>query len=386
MQRLTRIIAFGYIAICLLALAGRALIGSPGYAPFPLVAGPARPPIVVSVWTGPAKQDWLTEATTRFAATGPTYAGRPIQIQLIGMGSREMVQRVAQQNWSGATAPTALAPASSMWLDSRVALAEPTRSLALSPLVVVAWHERAAVLWPHGPRDFWRDLHDAMANPGGWQALGGQPQWGPVKLGHTRPTTSNSGAQALILMAYAFAGKNAGLSAADIASPEFQQWLQELERGATIFGDRTDALMDDMVLAGPAKYDFGVVYEHLALQSLDAARSRQGQELRIFYPPATLLSDHPFATLRGDWIKPEERAAANQFRDYLLSRPAQELALQYGFRPVDSGVSIATSGPNNPFSTHAGSGVQVAIAGQVETPAPEVIDALLDLWQTKIGR
>jgi nitrate reductase NapE component len=382
MQRITRIIAFGYLAICLFALASRAFIGSPGYAPFPLVAGPARPPIVVTIWAGREKQDWLTDATNRFAATGATYGGRPIQIQLIGMGSQEMVQRVAQQNWSGVAPPTALSPASGFWLDTRIQLAEPARSLALSPLVVVGWQERASVLWPSGPRNFWNDLHDAIANPGGWAAVGGQPQWGLVKFGHTRPTSSNSGAQALMLMAYAYSSKNAGLSAADVASPGFQQWLQTFEGGATLFGDSTDAFMDDMVRFGPAKYDFGVVYEHLALQSMAAAQGK----LQIFYPPATLLSDHPFAMLAGEWVKPEERAAAGQFRDFLLSRPMQELALSYGFRPADASVSIAAGDPNNPFTKYAQNGVQVALASPVEAPPSDVIAALLDMWRTQIGR
>ena len=125
-----------------------------------------------------------------------------------------------------------------------------------------------------------------------------------------------------------------------------------------------------------------MVYENLALRGMAGAQGR----LRVFYPPATLLSDHPFATLQGAWIKPEQRAAADQFRDFLLSRPIQELALQYGFRPVDQGVPVQSSDPNNPFTKYAGSGVQVAIAGQVDVPPPDVIGKLLDLWQAQFGR
>lgn len=383
MQRLSRIIALGYIAVCLLALGGRALIGPLGYAPFPIVSGPARPPIVVTIWYGTEKQDWLEEARARFAATNPTYAGRPIQIELKGLGSREMAERAAQQNWGSDTPPTALSPASAFWLDlARVGVAEAPRPLVLSPLVVVGWDERAKVLWPSAPRDLWQDLHAAIANPAGWKGLGGAESWGPVKLGHTRPLTSNSGAQALLLMAYGFYGKRDGLSTADVNNPEFQTWLKEIEDGVPSFGDSTGTFMDDVVRYGPAKYDFGIVYEHLALRSMAAAQGK----LRIFYPPATLLSDHPFAVLQGDWVAPEQRAAADQFRDFLLSRPIQELALQYGFRPVDQGVSIQSNDPNNPFVRYAQNGAQVAIAGQVGVPPPDVIEALLRLWQTKIGR
>lgn len=391
MQRLTRIIALGYIAICLIALAGRALVGPLGYAPLPLIAGPARAPVVVTIWYGSEKQAWLEEAQRRFTASQPTTGGRPIQVQLKSLGSREMVERVASQDWRGETPPTALSPASAFWLDlasvpvARSGGAAP-RTLALSPLVVIGWQDRAKALWPSGPRDFWRDLHDAIANPGGWKALGGSASWGLVKLGHTSPLKSNSGAQALMMMAYGFYGKSAGLSAADIANPEFAQWLREIESGVASFGDSSAALMTDIVNKGASQYDFAIVYENLAIESMDAARSRQGQPLQVFYPPAAMLSDHPFATLEGAWVKPEERAAAGQFRDFLLSRPIQELALRYGFRPVDQGVAVTSPDPANPFNKYAANGVQVALAGQGDPPPADATRALLELWRMKIGR
>jgi ABC-type Fe3+ transport system substrate-binding protein len=387
MQRLSRFIALGYIAICLLTLAGTAVIGPLGYAPFRLVRGPERPPIVVTIWYGTEKKEWLEAAQTRFAATNPSYAGRPIQIQLRGMGSREMAERAAQQSWGDDTPPTALSPASGFWLDmAGVPLAETPRPLVLSPLVVVGWEDRARALWPDGPHDLWRELHDAIANPSGWKALGGQEQWGPVKLGHTRPLASNSGAQALLLMAYGFHHKTSGLSPADVNSPEFQRWLKEIEGDARVFGDNSGDFMGDFVRSGAAKYDFGVIYENLAIESMDAARSRQGQPLRVFYPPATLLSEHPFATLKGDWVTPEQRAAAAQFRDFLLSRPIQELAVQHGFRPTDTGVSIESNAADNPFARYQQNGVRAALAGTADVPPAEVINALLELWRTQIGK
>jgi len=140
-----------------------------------------------------------------------------------------------------------------------------------------------------------------------------------------------------------------------------------------------------MVRSGPAKYDFGIVYENLALQSMDAAQQRQGQPLQIFYPPATMLSDHPYVLLDGDWVDADQRAAAAKFRDYLTGREAQELALQYGFRPSDQGVSIGSSDSNNPFVKYAANGVKPAIAQQAEVPPAEVLSALVQLWQSKFS-
>jgi len=389
MLRLSRIIATGYIVVCLVALAYTALIGPLGYAPFPLVRAPARPPITVTIWYSTEKREWLEAAKQQFEATNPTSNGRTIQVLLKGMGSPEIAQRVANRDWRGETPPTAISPASGMWLSMfnvPVASAgnEAQQPLVISPLVVVGWEDRAKVLWPNGPKDFWHDLHDAFVKDGGWKALGGNESWGPVKFGHTSPLTSNSGAQTLILLAYAFHNKSSGLTSADVNSPEFAQWLAEVEGSVVSFGDSTGTFMNDIVAKGPSQYDFGVVYENLALQSMDAAQQRQGQPLRIFYPPATLFGDHPFAVVDGAWAKPEERAAAIVFRDFLRSDAIQKLALQYGFRPADPNIAITSDDAGNPFKKYAPNGVQVAIAQQAEVPSAEVVSSLLKLWENRI--
>ncbi|HEU5101007.1 MAG TPA: substrate-binding domain-containing protein, partial [Roseiflexaceae bacterium] len=362
MLRLSRIIAFGYITICLITLALTALLGPLGYAPVPLIPAPARPPIVVTIWYSTEKREWLEAAKQQFEASAPAYNGRPIQVQLKGLGSAEIVQRTASQDWRGETPPTVISPASAMWLSMyklpiAASGASAPQPLVISPLVVVGWEDRAKALWPDGPRSFWNDLHDAIADPSGWKAHGGKEIWGPVKFGHTSPLTSNSGAQLLLLLAYAYHNKSDGLTAADVNDPEFTQWLGEFESGVSSFGDSTGSFMSDIVTKGPGQYAFGVVYENLALRSMDAARQRQGQPLLLFYPPATMVSDHPFAVLNGAWVKPEERSAALVFRDFLLARSMQQLALQYGFRPTDPGVAITGDDANNPFKKYAANGI-----------------------------
>src|SRR6266542_688314 len=366
MQRLSRIIAFGYIAICLEVVVGRFLLGPLGYAPFPLVKASIRPPVVVTIWYGSEKKEWFAAAKERFEAAQPVVNGRLVQIQLKSLGSREIAERVLQQDWRGETPPVVVSPSSALGL--------------------VGWEERAHVLWPNGPKNFWNDLQAALANEGGWKALGGSESWGPVKFGHTSPLTSNSGTQALILMAYGFLGKSSGLTGADVNNPAFEQWLRPIEGSVLSFNDSTGGFMDDFVRSGPPKYDFGIVYENLALQSMAAARQRQNQEMRIFYPPATLLSDHPYAIVDGAWVDADQRAAAAKFREYLVGREAQTLALQFGFRPTDPNVSISTGDQNNPFTQYAPNGEQATIAEQVEVPSADVLNALIQLWQTKFRR
>lgn len=410
MQSLSRTLGLGFILLALASLALKAFVALPGplgYAPVNLGIGPAAQPVEVVIWYGTEKRAWLEAAVERFEASGASVNGRPITITLVGLGSREIAERTARQEWGDLPPPTVVSPASSLWtefLENEWA----TRNggqiiggappLVLTPLVAVAWEERAAVLWPSGVADFWDELHDALANPAGWQGVAeangfapGSPEhtraqsWGFVKFGHTSPLTSNSGAQALLLMTYAYHDKTAGLTPGDILAPGYQQWIEEMERAVLDFGDSTGTFMTSMVQFGPSKYDLVLVYENLAIENVETAQGRWGQNLRVYYPPATILSDHPYAILGDPLTTAEQRAAAERFRDFLLATPQQELALTYGFRPASPAVSIAVGGPSNPFSRYGSYGIQTDIAQQVETPSAETIATMLEFWRRQIG-
>src|SRR5262249_9638300 len=158
--------------------------------------------------------------------------------------------------------------------------------------------------------------------------IGGKPEWGFVKLGHTDPTRSNSGLQALLLATLEFYGKRSGLTVGDLLEPGYQTWVKELEKGVTRFETSTGTFMTDMVRFGPSKYDVAVVYENLAISQLANAQGRWGN-LKVYYPALTLWSDHPAALLQGDWVTPEQKDAARRFLTYLRSRPVQERALSF---------------------------------------------------------
>lgn len=393
MLRTARILSAGYIILAVVLTVLTATVGPVGSAPLPLPIGPAREPIVVTIAYGTEKREWLEEATRRFAAQDRRINGRPIQVELQGIGSRELVNEIV----AGTLQPTVASPASSLWIElleadwyARNGAAivrdgpDAPQPLVLTPLVLVAWQQRADVLWPNGPQQLWQELHDAIADQRGWAARG-HPEWGFVKFGHTSPLSSNSGAQTLLLLAYAYHNKTSGLSSEDVLDPEFQRWMEEIELGVLEFGDSTGTFMDDMVRFGPSKYDFVAVYENLALENVEAARGRW-DDIRLIYPPATLLSDHPYAILEAAWVTPEQAEAAAIFRDYLLSREAQELALAAGFRPASPEVAVINQDPNNPFNRYVSYGVQIDIQQQVQLPPADVTNTLIDLWRRRINR
>jgi ABC-type molybdate transport system substrate-binding protein len=333
---------------------------------------------VVTIAYGTEKDAWMQEAKTRFEANNPD-----ITIDLQGVGSREIVTQIV----GGELQPTAISPASSLqiamlradWqtLNNADIIGADPQPLVITPLVLVAWQDRGEVLWPDGSSSeaIWQNLHDVMANPQGWAAFG-HPDWGFAKFGHTNPETSNSGLQTLLLIAYDYHGKTSGLAPGDILDPGFETWLDEIETAVVEFGDSTGTFMTNMLEFGPSKYDAVAVYESLAIQNIGTAQERWGVPLRIYYPPANIISDHPYAVLQAEWVSEEQRAAAEQFGQFLLSEEMQTLALDYGFRPADVNIPIAET-----FEQYTEHGVQVQIGQTVEVPPGNVLNELVERWR-----
>jgi hypothetical protein len=387
MRQIARFIALGYIAVVAVAALLQVVGLTQFTAPFSLIPARARPPIVVSVVYSSEQREWLTAASQQFASQQPTVRGRPIQLTLQSLGSQAIVADLEQVK------PVAIIPAGSSQV---VALSRAGRAraagglnapqpIALSPLVLVGWKERTDLLFPQGTASAWLQLHDAVLKSD-WSdpSLGGKREWGPVKWGHTSPRTSNNGAETLILLAYAFANKAQGLSSVDVASAAFQTWLQEIESGAGDFPDSSDTLFNAFLARGPSAYDVVTAYENQAVLGIE--RAKKWGTLQVLYPPATVLADHPFAILDADWVAPEQQEAARVFRDYLLSEPAQRLALHYGFRPANAAVSLADTDPNNMFAAALANGVRPELPGGVEPPSLDVVDELVRVWGKQTGR
>jgi ABC-type Fe3+ transport system substrate-binding protein len=365
------------------------------YAPVRDFILPPPKPVVVSVLYSTEKAEWIGEAVERFQAGRPRLDGRPIELELKKMGSREMYLAVLE----GAEQPDLISPASSLQIrlledlssrQSGAPMVDPSdrkmcQPILRTPVVLVAWKERADALWGDEPDgNLWLRLHDALTDSSGWGAYG-HPDWGYIKFGHTNPLKSNSGFQALLLMTYNYLGKTAGLTAADILSnADYQQWMIEFEGTVSKFGDSTGTYMQEIVAYGPSLYDIVAVYESTAIEQAENAVGRYG-ELQVFYPPATHVSDHPFCVLQAEWVTPERSRAAQMFIEFLASEEMQELALMdHGFRPVHPGISLDEAG--SPFQRHAASGLRLDLPPEVETPPGDVLNTLLDFWTRNVQR
>jgi ABC-type Fe3+ transport system substrate-binding protein len=261
------------------------------------------------------------------------------------------------------------------------------RSLLLTPLVFVAWESRAKVLLGKDTELKWQRLKEAVSSKKGWAGLGGDSAWAYVKFGHTDPAKSNSGLQALVLMAYGFYDRQGNLSVADATAQPFQDFVKAMETGRQTqdFGAAsTGTFMQNLIRQGPSLYDVAVVYEALAISEVPRAVGRW-ENLRVFYPNINLWNDHPICLFNTEWVTPAQKKAAEQLADFLMSDPIQRAALKRGYRPGNLDVPVITTEPDNPFNKYKDLGIRVEVPRIAQPPEGAVLQALLQTYQRNIG-
>jgi Ca-activated chloride channel family protein len=258
-------------------------------------------------------------------------------------------------------------------------------NLALTPMVFVMWKQRhEAFLKKYSTINF-RTLAAAMREPGGWAAIARRADWGLFKFSHTDPARSNSGLQMLVLMGHEFVSKARGLTPQDVARSDFLSWLRSFERAVTRYGTRlnhsTGDLMDEMMIRGPSQYDCLLLYENLAIDYMETASARWGDEggLAVAYPEPNVWNEHPYYILDVPWSDASQQKAAAEFLIFLMSEPIQRQALEHGFRPGNSAVPV--NSPDSPLIRHAGAGVRLTLPSTVGPQPAAVVRALLDAFR-----
>src|SRR5215475_2257642 len=342
------------------------------------------PPVEIGIAYGTEKQRWLEWAVAEFAKTSE---GKRIKINLIPMGSLEGAHALL----SGDQRINAWSPASAAYKDifvqewqvkyndNPIVREEP---IALSPMVFVVWDERYQAFIEKYKTMSLETINQALQAKGGWDEIAHKPEWGLFKFGHTHPNQSNSGLMTIVLAAYSYHHKTKDLALKDVLDVGFQQWLEQLERGASGMSNSTGNMMREMVLKGPSSYDALFVYESVAIDYLKNAEGRWGQ-IRVAYPEFNAWNDNPYYIIDASWSTPEQRKAAQVFMDFLLSEAIQRESLKHGFRPANTNVAVRT--PDSPFTQYANYGIQIDVGSICEPPKMEVVNNLLASWQRSQG-
>jgi serine/threonine protein kinase/ABC-type Fe3+ transport system substrate-binding protein len=351
----------------------------------PAVDAHPAAPVPIQVVYSTEERAWIQAVTADFAKSHPA-----TRVDLVDVRSIEAASAILDETLK----PVVWIPADTMvltMLESEwrakyhsdlfaVRGEDKPQPLLLTPLVFTVWEDRATGLVKSGQGAItWKVLHKAITSPKGWAAIGGSPSWGDLKLGMTDPTLSNSGLQALYLMMLEATGKRR-LLVEDLSKPAAREFVKGVLGGVPKLGSSSKDIVTDMIRFGPSRYDIAVIYESIALSELDDADGR-GAILKIYYPSPTVWSDHPAALLMAAWVGEAQRQAAREYLAYLRSESAQRRALDYGFRPADTSVKLATGERENPFVRHAGRGVSIQMPSAVQMPEGPVVRKLLQLGE-----
>jgi len=341
------------------------------------------------------KVDWMTAAVNAFHASNATLNGKTIQIDLDLRGSVDAQQKIL----NGTIQPIIWSPASFLELNQLSSAWEQAhgnkdiiilsgnlqpKELVLSPLVFAVWQDRSQLLLRQYGSIDWPSIHDAL-KLNNWSDIGGQSQWGPVKFGHTRPDSSNSGLLTITLMAYSFFKEQRDLTIQQIDDAQFLSYFNDIEAAVSAFGRSSGTFLTNVVIPeGPPDYDIVATYENLILTNNKAAVAVQQQPLQLFYPSLNIVSDHPLAILQGTWVTHEQQLAAQIFRDFLLAEPQQRLALATGFRPANVNVHITDNTSGNVFLRQSSYNItpRPTIQPVAQVPTSAVINELIKEWKT----
>jgi hypothetical protein len=250
-----------------------------------------------------------------------------------------------------------LAPVAAMSAEARQrallppVLGEPTAPLATSPLVVVAWEDRAEILAEAcGGEVSWRCVGERAGQP--WDALGGPASWGPVAPAHPDADVSATG---LLTLAHATASwfERTGYASNDFSEPGFGAWFDQLERSITSFPTPPRTPLDEMLSMGPSTFDLTGSVESVATSAIEG--SRVEEDLRVLYPSPMAVAEVVLAPTEGS-------SAGARLRDLLGSPAGAEALAAAGWQVAEPGTSPVDPG----------------------LPRPGVLEALRERWRESV--
>lgn len=331
----------------------------------------------IVVVSGTELQEPLEELEPRFEK-----AHSQIDLELKFQGSQDMVNNYIDN--SNEFDPAVLIPANANILEqlrerwqaqeNSTAFYEPPSAIAKTMLVGIAWTERGEILFPSGNFN-WQQLETAM-QARNWGEIGGSPQWGSFDFICTNPTRSNSGQLTLSLWAKAKTGEPL-LQA--LRQPETESLFSLVKRSVYLPPRSTDILLQEFIARGPNDADVATVYESIALHRWEQAQTTRNQSYQIYYLDPTIETVSTAGIVRRN-IGQGKADAAKTFIDFLKAPEQQATFVQYGFRPVVSGVNLNTVA-NSPWGKNIPGATANPPSQTLSTPSAEELAEIQQLWQ-----
>lgn len=357
----------------------------------PALAGPGDAPagcgetVDVRVGADASVVPWLTTLAEAYTDLGREVAGKCATVDVRQLDARQIGQTVQQAESDPAAGIDVWVSESSTTINlargmSRSpALAVPLTPIASSPIVLGMPRDavqQATKMAGRSPR--FGDLLTLARRPAGWGPLStGQPEWGPIKFSTLDPSTNVVGAGFVV----AAVGTLTGRAAKDVGATSFG--LVDARAGLFAFvrtlvaAPKTGPALLDQAAATSSTKELLSKVGILAVAERDiwTYNGRQPTvRLQATYPLAGQLAlDHPFALLNGSWVDGDKRAAAEDFRNWLLSDSAQQQLGGFGLRRAD--------GTTGPELTEEGRGIDPQRFTPVAPASPDGPAAAMSAWQ-----
>ncbi len=349
----------------------------------PVISDVIGETVTISMVYGSEKEAWLEPLVTAFnEARYETEDGARIEVEATPMGSIESAERIVAETLQ----PTIWSPASSVYVPVANAdwrqshgedLVDDAEDLVLSPVVIAMWRPMAEALgWPDKALG-WADIAEMAISEEGWAAFD-YPEWGSFKFGHTHPNFSNSGIVSVIAETYAGADKQRDLTLDDLQNEGLRNFVEDVESSVIHYGRSTGFFARRMFERGPSYLSAAVMYENLVVEQETQRLSGESAQLPVvaIYPKeGTIWSNHPYGILNAPWVTEAQREAAEVFQAYLLDKPQQLKAIEYGFRPADRTIPLTS-----PLDAQHGVDPEEPKT-VLEVPEAEVIEGIQTLWR-----
>ncbi len=302
--------------------------------------GPPANAVTITVTANSAASPWLSEAALRFGkASIKTKAGRPVWpvISVVEAG-----QSVADWQAAGGTPASALwVPDSEVWAEMASgrkisAFKDDCVSLATSPLVIGMWRPLAEALGYPARTLGWLDMSSLAADSSAWAYYSGGQFGKTLRLAHTHPGLSGSGASTLLAIAQAAKQQTQAVSPADIKTAILQASVTAFESGVALFAPATDGLGATMRERGIEYLGAAVMYESTVANY--GSRDKEDDIVPIYPFEGSFVATHPGCV--NSAASAEAQEGARLFREWLLKDEGQKLAAAAGLRPVNKAVKI----------------------------------------------
>ena len=351
-------------------------------------AAPPANSIAIEVSSSNTKEDWMNAVVAQFNAEQQKVAsGDVIFVTVKHVTSGGSQQAIL----NGTSQPVVWSPGDQSWIDEantiwrdrngKLLIPNACESSVLAPIGFAMWRPMAEALgWPDTPIS-WDDIAALSANAEGWESLG-HPEWGQFKFGHTHPDYSNVGLLAMTALTYSTLGKTEGLTPDEVYSDAVVEAFRGVEQNTYHYGIQSRPLMQILAQRGPEYLHAVTTSEAETLKTnAEFASSLRYPLVFIFPSKGTFWSEQPYCILDAEWVSADQKEAAEIFKDYLLDRNQQELAITHYLRPVDSSIPL-----HAPLTLEDGTDPRVTtdVVPALQSPSAEVSSAVKDVFhQTK---